>query len=164
MRCHYQGDGGLIGHGQSADNRHMCGRISFSIPRAELLASYSWLQDAPELAPRYNIAPTDPVLTVGPLRAETAIARPYYQRMLLGQRVLVPANHFYEWRTVGGRRLPIAVSRADGKPLNLAALLGRWEGQPATTILTTVPNGDIQPLHNRMPVVLNDDDAATWVL
>jgi len=183
MRRHHQGDGGLVSHGQSADNRYMCGRISSSIPRAELLASYSWLQDAPEQAPRYNIAPTDPVLTVGPdradvvrwgidggkgglfnLRAETAIARPYYQRMLLGQRVLVPASHFYEWRTVGGRRLPIAVSRADGKPLNLAALLGRWEGQPATTILTTVPNGDIQPLHNRMPVVLNDDDAATWVL
>jgi putative SOS response-associated peptidase YedK len=58
----------------------------------------------------------------------------------------------------------MAVSRQDGKILNLAGLLGSWEGQPATTILTTVPNADIAPLHSRMPVVLNDDDAATWVL
>jgi putative SOS response-associated peptidase YedK len=161
----------------------MCGRIGASMPRAELLETYHWLRDAPEPEPRYNIAPTDPVIAVGPdradivrwgidgargglfnVRSETALARPYYQRMLLGQRVIVPASHFYEWRSVGGQRLPMAVKRADGKLLNLAAIRGFWEGQPATTILTTVPNGDIEPLHNRMPVALNDDDAASWVL
>lgn len=161
----------------------MCGRISYSFNRAELLATYSWLKDAPDYEERYNIAPTDPVLAVGPsraevvrwgmdgrkgglfnLRTERAVSGPHYQGLLLSRRVLVPASHFYEWRTVGRRRLPIAVSRADGKLLHLAGLLGRWEDQPATTILTTVPNADIVPLHNRMPVVLNDDDAATWVL
>src|SRR5713226_2628551 len=159
----------------------MCGRIYYSIHRGQLLAAYSWLKDAPEEVARYNIA--DPVVAVGPhsaqvvrwgiegkkgglfnIRSETAMTKPSYHRMLLGQRVLVPASHLYEWRRVGGRRLPIAVSREDGKVLNLAGLLGRWEGQLATTILTTVPNADTVPLHNRMPVVLNDDDAATWVL
>jgi putative SOS response-associated peptidase YedK len=161
----------------------MCGRISFSFNRADLLATYSWLRDAPDEEARYNIAPTDPVLAVGPdraevvrwgidgrkgglfnIRSETALSRPYYHRLLLGQRVLVPATHFYEWHAVGRRRWPIAVSRQDGRLMNLAGLLGEWEGQLATTILTTVPNADIVPLHNRMPVVLNDDDAATWVL
>src|SRR5207253_2976221 len=93
----------------------MCGRISFSFNRADLLATYAWLRDAPDEDARYNIAPTDPVV-------------------------------------------------ADGKVLHLAGLLGSWEGQPAATILTTTPNGDIVALHNRMPVALNDDDAATWVL
>jgi len=88
----------------------------------------------------------------------------YYQRLLLRGRILVPASHFYEWRKVGERRLPMAVSRADGGFLHLAGLLARWEGQPAATILTTTPNADIATLHNRMPVILNDDDAATWVL
>src|ERR1700738_3519262 len=161
----------------------MCGRISFSFNRADLLATYAWLRDAPEEEARYNIAPTDPVVAVGPhsadllrwgidgrkgglfnIRSETAIARPYYHRLLLGQRILVPASHFYEWRSIGGRRMPIAISREDGAVLNLAGLLGTWEGRLAATILTTVPNGDISSLHNRMPVVLNDDDAATWVL
>ena len=98
------------------------------------------------------------------LRAETALAKPYYQRLLLSQRVLVPASHFYEWRKVGERRLPMAVSRADGGFLHLAGVLARWAGQPAATILTTTPNADIADLHDRMPVVLNDADAATWVL
>src|SRR5438309_2511323 len=161
----------------------MCGRIGSSMPRAELLETYHWLRDAPEDDPRYNIAPTDPVLAVGSdraevvrwgidgakgglfnLRAETALSRPYYQRLLLSQRVLVPASHFYEWRKVGERRLPMAVSRADGGFLHLASVLARWAGQPAATILTTTPNADIADLHDRMPVVLNDDDAATWVL
>src|SRR5438034_851318 len=131
----------------------MCGRISFSFNRAELLATYAWLRDAPDEDARYNIAPTDPVVAVGPhradlvrwgidgrkgglfnIRSETAIVRPYYHRFLLGQRILVPATHFYEWRTVSGRRLPVAVSRVDGKLLNLAGLLGSWQGQLAATI------------------------------
>ena len=161
----------------------MCGRIGFSIPRDELLASYDWVKHVPEFEPRYNIAPTDPVMVITPdradvvrwgidgargglfnLRAETALERPYYQRLLLGQRVIVPASHFYEWRKAGDQRWPMAVSRADGRPLNFAGLLDSWKGTPATTILTTRPNSDIAGLHNRMPVVLNDDDAATWVL
>jgi putative SOS response-associated peptidase YedK len=72
--------------------------------------------------------------------------------------VVVPASHFYEWRAVVGPRLPIAISQVDGRVLNLAGLLGRWEDRLATTILTTVPNADIVTLHNRVPVVLNDDD------
>lgn len=161
----------------------MCGRIGASMPRAELLETYHWLRDAPEEAPRYNIAPTDPILAVGPdradvvrwgiegkggglfnLRAETALSRPHYHRLLLAKRVLVPASHFYEWRHTGGSRLPVAVSRTDGKFLHLAGVMGVWEGAPAATVLTTVPNLDIAALHNRMPVLLTDEDAATWVL
>src|SRR5439155_557585 len=36
--------------------------------------------------------------------------------------------------------------------------------RPRIRSWSSAPNGDIVPLHNRMPVVLNDDDAATWVL
>src|SRR5438046_10061395 len=97
------------------------------MPRAELLEPYFWLRSAPEESVRYNIAPTDPVLAVGGdiaeivrwgiegakgglfnLRAETALSKPYYRSMLLSQRVLVPAGHFYEWRKVGRHRLPAA--------------------------------------------------------
>lgn len=161
----------------------MCGRIGFSIPRDELLASYDWVRHVPEQEGRYNIAPTDPVLTIGPdraevvrwgidgargglfnLRSESALSKPFYHGLLLARRVIIPASHFYEWRRVGAQRLPVAVYRADGKPLNLAGLLGSWQGEPATTILTTAPNAEIAALHNRMPVALDDDDAATWVL
>src|SRR2546430_16868805 len=148
----------------------MCGRIGSSMPRAELLETYHWLRDAPEDEPRYNIAPTDPVLAVGPdraevarwgiegargglfnLRSETALSKPAYKSMLLGQRVLVPASHFYEWRKAGGQRLPVAVSRADGKFLNLAALRGRWQGVPARALLTRPPTAGRAGVHNGRP-------------
>ena len=161
----------------------MCGRIGYTISREELLRTYPWLREAPDAPARYNVAPTDPIVVVGPcvasevswgledrkgslfnLRAETALKAGLYRSLLTDARVLVPASHFYEWRPSGSRRLPVAIRRRDHAPVNLAGLLGRREGAPAATILTTGTNPDLEPLHNRMPVVLSDDDAAAWVL
>lgn len=161
----------------------MCGRIGYTLTPAQIVASYPWLPDAPEVAPRYNIAPTDTVVAVGRekanlvtwgidgpqgslfnLRGETALSRDQYQRLLLTNRVVVPASHFYEWRRVGSRRLPVAIFRSDGVPLSLAAVLSQRDGAPAVTILTTAPNRDLEVLHDRMPVVLSDDDAREWLL
>src|SRR2546428_12344867 len=105
----------------------MCGRIGSSMPRAELLETYHWLRDAPEDDPRYNIAPTDPVLAVGPdragvvrwgiegakgglfnLRAETALGKPYYQRLLLTRRGLGPARPFSPVRKATRPRMSAA--------------------------------------------------------
>src|SRR5258708_28349445 len=107
----------------------MCGRIPFAFNRGDLLATYSWLRDAPDEEARYNIAPTDPVLAVGPdraevvswgidgrkvglfnIRSEKALNWPYYHRILLGQRVLVQATYFYEWHDDHRQRIPIADS------------------------------------------------------
>lgn len=161
----------------------MCGRVAYSAPSDRLLADYQWLTSAPAPEARYNLAPTDPlvVVTAGGaemlrwgidgrrgglfnLRAETALERPYYHGLLLRHRALVPVSHFYEWRRQGAARTPFAIARADGGVLNLAGLVGRWEGGRGVTILTTTPNAEVGQLHNRMPVVLDDDDAATWVL
>lgn len=160
----------------------MCGRVGSSLSASELVTAYPWLREVPEVAARYNIAPTDPVIVVDGekadlvrwgidsgraelfnLRAETALKGGFYQHLLLTSRVLVPVSHFYEWQTVGSRRLPIAIFRSDGAPISLAGLVGRHDGMPAVTILTTTPNRDLEPLHNRMPVVLSDHDARAWV-
>ena len=148
-----------------------------------MLHSYLWLHEAPSTSPRFNIAPTDDIVVVTkagaqlmtwgfgdgtrPLfnvRSETALKPGRYQRFLLESRALIPASHFYEWRRVGSRRLPMAVARADGAFLNIAALIGRRHDKAAATVLTTTPNHDIEALHTRMPVILSDDDAAAWVL
>ena len=164
-------------------NRLVCGRIGFSEPRDALLGAYPWLRDAPTVPARYNIAPTDETVVVSAtgaqlmpwgvgdgrsalfnLRGETALKPGLYRRMLLESRALIPASHFYEWRKAGSRRLPMAVARSDGSPLNLAALVGRRGRHAAAVILTTTPNRDLATLHTRMPVILSDEDAATWVL
>lgn len=161
----------------------MCGRIGYTITPSRLVAAYPWLRDAPDIAPRYNIAPTDLIVAIdrekaslvawgldGPrgslfnLRGETALTRAPYRNLLLANRAVIPASHFYEWRRVGSRQLPVAIFRSDGGPLSLAGVIGQRDGAPAVTILTTSPNRDLEALHDRMPVVLSDEDARDWAL
>jgi putative SOS response-associated peptidase YedK len=160
----------------------VCGRIGYRMTASELADRYPWLRGAPEVAARYNIAPTDRVVVVdgetaylvtwgidGPrgrlfnLRAETALREGAYRDLLLMSRVVVPVSHFYEWRRVGSRRAPVAIFRSDGAPISLAGVIGRHDDVRAVTILTTTPNHDLDTLHDRMPVVLSDDDARAWV-
>jgi putative SOS response-associated peptidase YedK len=160
----------------------MCGRIGSRLTASELVARYPWLAEAPSVPARYNVAPTDQVVVIDReraylavwgidgrkaglfnLRAETALNGGSYGQLLLTSRVVVPVSHFYEWRRVGSRRTPVAIFRSDGAPISLAGLMGRHGGAPAVTILTTTPNRDLATLHDRMPVVLSDDDARAWV-
>ncbi len=162
--------------------RGMCGRLSYRLTASELVAGYPWLREAPDAAARYNIAPTDQVVVIDGeradlvtwgidgrrgglfnLRAETALRGGSYRHLLLQNRVVVPVTHFYKWRKMGSRRLPVAIFRRDGGPISLAGLLGQRDGAPAVTILTTTPNRDLAALHDRMPVVLSDEDARAWV-
>ncbi|HKA48407.1 MAG TPA: SOS response-associated peptidase [Candidatus Dormibacteraeota bacterium] len=169
--------------GPEVDNSSVCGRIGYTLTPSQLVTAYPWVRDSPDIAPRYNIAPTDLVVAIdrekadliawgleGPrgsifnLRRETALSRSPYRSLLLANRAVVPASHFYEWRRVGSRRLPVAIFRSDGAPLSLAGVIGRRNGAPAVTILTTTPNPDLEALHDRMPVVLTDEDARAWAL
>lgn len=179
------GGTGLRFSGQSRlrQNRSVCGRIGFSADREQLLGSYLWLRDAPSLPPRFNIAPTDETVVVSRsgaelmpwgigggtkpvfnVRGESALQPGRYRRLLLEARAVMPASHFYEWHRVGSRRQPMAIARRDGSLLNIAALVGTRWNHPAVTMLTTTPNRDLESLHDRMPVLLSDDDAATWAL
>ena len=63
-------------------------------------------------------------------------------------------------------KLPWAIARADGAPLVFAGLWEGWRGADGTvlrtfTIVTTEANDALRPLHERMPVVLEE---ATWPL
>jgi putative SOS response-associated peptidase YedK len=55
-----------------------------------------------------------------------------------------------------------------GEPFTFAGLWDSWKKPDGTqlqtfTIITTEPNDLLKPVHNRMPVILNDDDAQVWV-
>lgn len=123
-----------------------------STPPAELAAQFG-VDDirAPDLGPRWNVAPTDEVLAVatsrgvrrlgtfswgllpGPratkrlinLRAETLAERPTFRRRLQRNRCIVPADGFYEWKRPAGpgaTKVPHFISAADQRPLALAGL------------------------------------------
>jgi len=84
------------------------------------------------------------------------------------RRAIVPADHFYEWQVHEGAKAPHAIARADGRMLAFAGLWEYWR-QPeggllrTFTILTTAANDVLRPVHDRMPVVLEEADWPLWL-
>jgi putative SOS response-associated peptidase YedK len=102
-------------------------------------------------------------------RAETLVDAPAFRDAFQRKRCLVPVECFYEWRREGKVRQPYTIGRADGRPLVLAGLWDGWR-DPATdtvrrsfTIVTSAPNEAMSALHNRMPVILPEDDWDAWL-
>lgn len=107
-------------------------------------------------------------------RAEEVAAKPAYREALKKRRCLVPADAFYEWQRPGlaekGKktRHPFAFALKSGEPYAMAGLWERWqpkegEALETFTILTTDPNELMEPIHNRMPVILAARDYTRWL-
>ena len=101
-------------------------------------------------------------------RAETVASKPAFRRAFKGLRCLVLADGFYEWQKQDRRKQPFCIRLRSGQPFAFAGLWERWapqDGQPldSCTIITTVANDLIQPLHIRMPVILPPRDCGLWL-
>ena len=102
-------------------------------------------------------------------RAETLATSGLFRDAFRRRRCLVPADGFYEWlRTEGGRQ-PMRIHDPADAPLALAGLwtgrrddaTGEW--QRTFTIVTTRPNAFMEPIHDRMPVVIPRASWAAWL-
>lgn len=101
-------------------------------------------------------------------RAETAAEKPAYRAAFRRRRCLVVADGFYEWQRVGSRKQPYFIHRKDDRPFGFAGLWEHWEGPDGTVIsscalLTTGPNAMMEPIHNRMPVILAAEEYDRWL-
>lgn len=165
----------------------------------QTIAELFGLDDAPQLSPRYNIAPTQDVAVVRAgtsgsrelamlhwglvpawakerdvgnrminARAETLAEKPAFRAALRARRCLVLADGFYEWQKLPTRKQPYHVRLRDGRPFGFAGLWERWnspegEALESCTIVTTVPNEVVAPIHDRMPVILAAEDVGAWL-
>jgi putative SOS response-associated peptidase YedK len=105
------------------------------------------------------------------VRSDTALEKSSFRAAMQKRRCLIPADVFYEWQDIPGqkRRKPYAVAIRDG---GIFALGGVWEAWRAKdsgewlitcAILTTEPNELLQPIHDRMPVIIRPEDYASWL-
>ena len=175
----------------------MCGRFTLATPSEALQDQFPGLQVSEPLAPRYNIAPSQPIPTVlnqdlrqlswprwgliphwakDPAlgnrlinaRAETLTQKPSFRDPLRRQRCLVLADGFYEWQSVGRRKVPVYIHLQTQQPFAFAGLWDRWrhprgEWITSVTLITTQPNHLLQPIHNRMPVILAPEAYDLWL-
>lgn len=175
----------------------MCGRFTLATP-TEQVAQQFQIVELPELAPRYNIAPTQQVAVVRAgangrelamlrwglipswakdpsigsrminARSETVAEKPAFRAALKQRRCLIPTDGFYEWQTIAGSKQPFYIRLANAQPFALAGLWEQWrtpEGEwlQSCTILTTEANELMQPLHDRMPVILPEASYGPWL-
>jgi putative SOS response-associated peptidase YedK len=91
-----------------------------------------------------------------------------FRDALARRRCLVPADAFYEWRAMADGKQPYAIARQDGTPMAFAGLWEGWRAPDGTAmrtfaILTTAANTTMSILHDRMPVVLEEDHWPVWL-
>lgn len=184
----------------------MCGRFGL-IPTPEQVEELFGLADLEDFPPRYNIAPTQPILIVmdGPVpepgsnqprrrsllvrwglmpswlkdpkgfpllinaRSEEAATKPAFRAAMRHRRVLIPASGFFEWKKLGPKdKQPYWVRPKDGGAFAFGGLMETWHdanGSEIDTgaILTTAANDVLRPIHDRMPVVIREQDYDRWL-
>jgi len=103
-------------------------------------------------------------------RAETIAEKPSFRRAFKKSRCLIPADGFYEWQTApdGRTKIPMRIRLKSKEPFTFAGLWESWkdpqEKEVRTfTIITTGPNEMLQPIHNRMPVILKKENEEEWL-
>jgi putative SOS response-associated peptidase YedK len=103
-------------------------------------------------------------------RAETVASSPTFREAMKRRRCLVPATGFYEWQKIGNKAMqPWTIELPNGEIFAFAGLWDRWKDRTTGsvletyTIITTDPNELVQPVHNRMPVILSPSDYDRWL-
>ena len=175
----------------------MCGRYTITSAPEAIRALFRY-EEQPNFPPRYNVAPTQPIPIVrlvegkrqfalvrwGLLpswvkdpktftllinaRGESVIDKPAFRAAMKRRRCLVPADGFYEWKAVGGRKVPYFVQLKSGAPMAFAGLWESWTGPngeelETAAIVTTDANRMLAPIHSRMPVIVPPEAFDLWL-
>ncbi|MGG4145422.1 SOS response-associated peptidase [Paenibacillus algorifonticola] len=101
-------------------------------------------------------------------RAEGIEKKPAFRHLLKRNRLLIPSDGFYEWRQEEGGKQPFRFQLKTKSVFAFAGLYDTWrnpEGEEvqSCTIITTTPNALVSDVHDRMPVILTGEAAASWI-
>lgn len=179
----------------------MCGRFVSAAPPDEIARYFGAVPTEAAIEPSFNVAPTDDVYAVFekdrerrlnafhwglvPMwakdpkiaskminaRADGLADKGAFKTAFVKRRCIVPADGFYEWKKLPGKRKqPMYLHRADGEPLAFAGLWEVWRGPNrdqdplfSCTIVTTDANDRVGEVHDRMPVILPPSVWDRWL-
>ena len=100
-------------------------------------------------------------------RLETAAEKPSFRRAWAKRRCLLPADGYYEWYAGEGPKQPFYIHRPDGHSLAMAGLYEFWkDGEDwlvTTCVLTTDAPDELGRIHDRMPLLVPDENWAAWL-
>lgn len=99
-------------------------------------------------------------------QAEKVASNAMFRQSVQKRRCLVPADGFYEWKRFDERtKFPFDIHLKGSRPFVMAGIYEKaTETRPATfAVLTTAPNELMQTIHDRMPAILDDEEAKAWL-
>lgn len=94
-------------------------------------------------------------------RKETACEKPTFREAMMKRRIVVPAAGFYEWNS---RKEKSTFYRKESPILFMAGLYNPSEEEDRFVILTTAANASMAVVHDRMPLLLEEEDIFSWIL
>ncbi|MFC1722127.1 SOS response-associated peptidase [Patescibacteria group bacterium] len=101
-------------------------------------------------------------------RAESVHIKPSFKSSFNTKRCLIPATGFYEWKKTNDSKMPYLIQLKSRKVFSFAGLYDIWKDAEnkkfrTFTIITTQPNKLMEPIHNRMPVILDKTKEEIWL-
>jgi putative SOS response-associated peptidase YedK len=144
----------------------MCGRYTITLEPADIEAEMGVAEFPADFEPRYNVAPTQPVLVVRDLasrkvewmkwglipfwakdpsigarlinaRSETLAEKPSFKQSFARRRCLILADGFFEWQKVSGEAsMPYYLRLKSAKPFAFAGLWDQWKSPENKEVLS----------------------------
>lgn len=116
----------------------------------------SWAKDPKKIRPMINA------------RAETIAEKPAFRSAFKKRRCLIPADGFYEWTEIKGKKTPVRIKLNEGNLFAFAGLYEDWTSPDGEvirtcTIVTVCANEKISKLHERMPAILRPNLEQEWL-
>ena len=171
----------------------MCGR--YSLYDTDGLEDRFSVKIKQVIKPNYNVAPTqqmpvirkidgkkeleimhwgiprmvakDTVKEIINTRSDKAFSK-FWKKQVTQQRVLIPANGFYEWKKTKDGKIPYLISLPKNEMYAFAGIWNSWKDKDgnvfnAYSIMTSDPNAEMKRVHDRMPVILHKRDEDNWL-
>lgn len=100
-------------------------------------------------------------------RADTVAEKPAFRSSFKIRRDIVIGDGFYEWQKGESGKVPYYFQLKDEGPFAFVGLWGRWdkgeEPVESCTLITTEANGVVEPVYDRMPVILDPSSFSRWL-
>jgi putative SOS response-associated peptidase YedK len=175
-------------------NKHMCCRFSISVDEKTIKFRYGLVFVDKNYHPTYNASPGQslPVITQKEpdqlklfkwglvpkwkeddrngfvnARAETIDQKPSFSESFHSNRIIIPADGFYEWDKNDKKHIPHRFELEKRELFSFAGIaqIHEKDGKQEHTfsIITTAANDVVGAIHHRMPVILDPDTEKIWL-
>ena len=95
--------------------------------------------------------------------AEQAPTNGFFRDSFRKRRALVPVSGFYEWDHKQTPARPNVIHLHEWKPFFLGAIWDTWHDETGIALITTAANQAMQPIHHRMPLIIEPERALEWL-